>query len=172
MDLNNLTKLFSVAILGFAMVGCSTTPKTDDSTSVEVMDKAVVETSIAAPSEKPKDIDLASMQAQLASKVVRFDFDRSEVTSEFFSVINAHADYLLANSAVNVTISGHCDERGTREYNLALGERRANAVKNALMAKGVSANRVDVVSFGEDSPIAMEHNEFSWSQNRRAEFKY
>ena len=175
MSLNNLVKILSVGFLAFSVVGCSSTPKTDDSSdanNMKVVDKAVVETSIAAPIVKPKEVDLAEMQAQLASQVVRFDFDRSEVTSEFYSVVNAHADYLLANTSANVLVSGHCDERGTREYNLALGERRAMAVKNALVAKGVNPSRIDVVSFGEDSPVAMGHTESSWSQNRRAEFKY
>ncbi|MBN2864627.1 MAG: peptidoglycan-associated lipoprotein Pal [Thiotrichales bacterium] len=175
MSLNHLTKLFTAGLLATAMVGCSSTPKTEegaDNTSADVMEKAVVETAIAQPNENADAVDLDSMKAMLASKVVRFEFDRSEVTSEFYDTINAHADYMMANSSANVLISGHCDERGTREYNLALGERRANAVKDALIAKGISPNRIDVVSFGEDNPVAMGHNESAWSQNRRAEFKY
>ena len=175
MSLNHLTKLFAVGFLASVMVGCSSTPINEDSaekTNKDVMEKAVVETSIAAPAEKAESVDLDSMKAQLANKVVRFDFDRSEVTAEFYSTINAHADYLMANMSATVLVSGHCDERGTREYNLALGERRANAVKEALVSKGVSADRIDVVSFGEDTPVDMGHNESAWSQNRRAEFKY
>ncbi len=173
MNLGNLNKLFAVSLAAAVMTGCSSTPTTDAGAADNgVMDKAVVETSIAASSDSVSATDLDQMQAALIGKVVRFDFDRSEVKAEYYEVINAHADYLLANSAVKVTVSGHCDERGTREYNLALGERRANAVKNALVAKGVSAERIDVISYGEDSPVAMGHNEASWSQNRRAEFKY
>jgi peptidoglycan-associated lipoprotein len=104
--------------------------------------------------------------------VVRFDFDRSEVKSEFYEVIQANARYMQADSSANVTISGHCDERGTREYNLALGERRAIAVKNALIAEGVADDRITVVSFGEDNPVDEAHNEQAWSKNRRAEFAY
>ena len=173
MSLNNTAKLFSVGILAFTMVGCSSTPKTGDNNEVsKVIDKDVVETSIVGSNDQLNETDLAGMQAQLASQVVRFDFDRSEVTSEFFNVINAHADFLLANPSAKVLVSGHCDERGTREYNLALGERRANAVKTALIAKGVNSSRIDVVSFGEDNPVAMGQTPSAWSQNRRAEFKY
>lgn len=175
MSLNHLTKLFTAGLLATAMVGCSSTPKTDESAennNGDVIEKAVVETSIAAPNEQADAVDLDSMKAMLANKVVRFDFDRSDVNPEFYSTINAHADYLNANRSASVLISGYCDERGTREYNLALGERRANAVKDALVAKGISPSRIDVVSFGEDNPVATGQNEAAWSQNRRAEFKY
>ncbi|MEA3406175.1 MAG: peptidoglycan-associated lipoprotein Pal [Pseudomonadota bacterium] len=175
MSLNNLNKLFSVGFLALVMAGCSSTPTTDgsaDATSNDMMDKAVVETSIAAPADAVEATDVDAAQTPLMDQVVKFDFDRSEVTSKYFSVISAHADFMLANSDAKVTVSGHCDERGTREYNLALGERRAIAVKNALIAKGVSADRINVVSFGEDSPVDMGHNSAAWSENRRAEFKY
>lgn len=175
MGLNKLNKLFSVGFLALVMAGCSSTPTTDESAEASsngMMDKAVVETSIAAPSDNIDSTDVNADQATLMEQVVRFDFDRSEITSKYFSVISAHADFMLANSDAKVTISGHCDERGTREYNLALGERRAIAVKNALIAKGVSSDRINVVSFGEDSPVAMGHNSAAWAENRRAEFKY
>ena len=175
MRLNQLTKIFTAGLLATAMVGCSSTPKTDDraeNINGDVVEKAVVETSITAPNEQVNSVDLDSMKAMLANKVVRFDFDRSEVNPEFYSTISAHADYLNANGSATVLISGYCDERGTREYNLALGERRANAVKDALVAKGISSSRIDVVSFGEDNPVATGQNEAAWSQNRRAEFQY
>ncbi|MDG6773391.1 peptidoglycan-associated lipoprotein Pal [Thiomicrorhabdus sp. ZW0627] len=174
MKVQSLKLLFSAAFLGLMLAGCSSTPTAEgdaEAANQEVMDKTVVETSVADQSSA-KSTDLNDMQAKLAGMVVRFDFDRSEVKSEFFDVIKANAEYMMADSSAKVTVSGHCDERGTREYNLALGERRANAVKDALIAEGVSADRITVISYGEDNPVAEGHNEAAWSQNRRAEFSY
>ncbi|MDG6777581.1 peptidoglycan-associated lipoprotein Pal [Thiomicrorhabdus sp. zzn3] len=173
MKFQSLKHLFAVALVGFTMVGCSSTPTSEEKepASQEVVDKSVATTEVAEQSAV-SSTDLSEMQAKLASMVVRFDFDRSEIKPEFFEVIKAHAEYLNANSDAKVTVSGHCDERGTREYNLALGERRANSVKTALIAEGVSADRITVISFGEDNPVAEGHNEAAWSQNRRAEFAY
>ena len=84
------------------------------------------------------------------------------------SVLDAQAQWLNTNARVNVTIEGHADERGTREYNLALGERRANAAKNYLTSLGVAASRISVVSYGKERPIALGSNEQAWAQNRRA----
>lgn len=175
MNLSHVTKLFTASLFASAMVGCSSTPTMDespDSSGAEVVSTPMVETTGASSMAQADAIDLNEMKANLADKVVRFELDRSEVSAEFYRVISAHADYLNANSSASVLVSGHCDERGSREYNLALGERRANAVRDALIASGVSASRIDVVSFGEDSPVAMGHNEAAWAQNRRAEFKY
>lgn len=83
-------------------------------------------------------------------------------------VLDAQAAWLLAHPAVNVTIEGHCDERGTREYNLALGDRRANAAKNYLAARGVPAARMTTISWGKEKPVALGSNEEAWAQNRRA----
>ncbi|WP_178861238.1 peptidoglycan-associated lipoprotein Pal [Thiomicrorhabdus cannonii] len=173
MKLQNLKALFAAAFMAASLVGCSATPtaETDAQANAEVMDKTVVETAVVDQGAAAAT-NLDQMQAKLAGMVVRFDFDRSEIKSEFFDVIKAHAEYMQANAAAKVTVSGHCDERGTREYNLALGERRANSVKTALMAEGIAADRITVISFGEDNPVAEAHNESAWSQNRRAEFSY
>ena len=112
------------------------------------------------------------LYAALQGKVVNFEFDRSEVQSQFYDVVKMNADYMALNDSAMVTVKGYCDERGTREYNLALGERRANAVKNALIAEGVSPSRINVISFGEENPVDPAHNEAAWAKNRRAEFSY
>lgn len=173
MKFQSLKHLFAVALVGFTMVGCSSTPTSEEkeTASQEVVDKSVATTEVAEQSAV-SSTDLSEMQAKLAAMVVNFDFDRSEIKPEFFEIIKAHAEYLNTNSEAKVTVSGHCDERGTREYNLALGERRANSVKTALISEGVSADRISVISFGEDNPVAEGHNEAAWSQNRRAEFAY
>ena len=98
---------------------------------------------------------------------VFFDYDSSVVTAEGQRTLDAQAKWLQENANVTATIEGHCDERGTREYNLALGERRANAVKNYLVSAGVSANRVSTISYGKERPAVVGSDEGSWAQNRR-----
>ena len=83
-----------------------------------------------------------------------------------------HAKYLTRNPGTRVRLEGHADERGTREYNVGLGERRANAVRDALLLRGVSARQISVVSYGEERPVSLGHNERAWDQNRRVEFVY
>jgi peptidoglycan-associated lipoprotein len=99
---------------------------------------------------------------------VFFAFDRSDITPEAQQILARQADWLRRYPNVSVTIEGHCDERGTREYNLALGERRAQAVKNVLVASGISASRVSTISYGKERPIVVGSNEEAWAQNRVA----
>ncbi len=108
----------------------------------------------------------------LAKRVVYFEFDRSDVREEFQATVTAHAEYLASHSEVSLTLEGHTDERGTREYNIALGERRALTVQRLLTLQGVAASQVRTVSYGEERPAALGHNEDAWSLNRRVEFIY
>ncbi|WP_029935452.1 peptidoglycan-associated lipoprotein Pal [Thiomicrospira pelophila] len=185
MSLERLKQLFIVGALGVALVGCSSTP-TDESAGVSTSDSVsqtstgsddsgslvgqVEDTADAAAVQTAQEI--AGLYAALEGKRVQFDFDRSEVKSEYHDVIKMHADYLALNQEAKLTVEGHCDERGSREYNLALGERRANAIKNALIAEGVEADRIDVISFGEDRPLVDASNNEAWAKNRRGEFVY
>lgn len=98
---------------------------------------------------------------------VFFEFNASDVTSEGRATLDRQSAWLKKYPNVSVTIEGHCDERGTREYNLALGDRRANSVKNYLVADGVSAGRVKTISYGKERPAVLGHNEAAWAQNRR-----
>ncbi|HZT51877.1 MAG TPA: peptidoglycan-associated lipoprotein Pal [Stellaceae bacterium] len=97
---------------------------------------------------------------------VFFDFDKSDIKPEGQQTLQRQATWLKQYPNVTVTIEGHCDERGTREYNLALGNRRANAVKNALVSLGIPANRIQTISYGKDRPIVVGSNEAAWAQNR------
>ncbi|WP_051144977.1 peptidoglycan-associated lipoprotein Pal [Thiomicrorhabdus sp. Kp2] len=179
MSFKNISQLFLVGFLGLTLIGCSSTPKNvEDDNSKEIAASQVdadIEAAKRAAAEKAA-ADLAAKKAELKAmidgKVVHFDFDRSDVRPDDYQLIKANADYMALESNASLTIKGYCDERGTREYNLALGERRAKAVQNALVAEGVSPSRITVISFGEDNPVDEAHNENAWSKNRRAEFSY
>lgn len=110
----------------------------------------------------------ADFLAQAASDTIFFETDSHDIGPEDRTILDSQAAWLVANPSVRVTIEGHCDERGTREYNLALGERRANAASNYLAARGVNASRMTVISYGKERPIALGSDNASWAQNRRA----
>lgn len=111
----------------------------------------------------------AAAERALTNNIVYFDYDSSAIKSEDTAVVDAYAKYLAANPVAKVRIEGHTDERGSREYNIALGERRANTVKDALVTEGVSAAQISVISYGEERPAAEGHDESAWAQNRRAQ---
>lgn len=115
--------------------------------------------------------DTSASEAATLSSVVYFDFDQYALTAESRAVLLAHADK-LKGASVAVRLEGHADERGSREYNMALGEKRANAVRDFLVTQGVNGSSLEVVSFGEEQPAATGSDEASWSQNRRVEVKY
>ncbi|HET9032717.1 MAG TPA: peptidoglycan-associated lipoprotein Pal [Dokdonella sp.] len=118
---------------------------------------------------KVGDLDTDSC---LRQRVVYFDLDRTEIKPEFSAQITCHAEYLRQFPNARVTLEGHADERGTREYNLGLGERRGNAVQSALSAAGASMGQLNVVSYGEERPVDRGHDESAWSKNRRVEIVY
>ena len=110
----------------------------------------------------------ADFIAQAGSDTVHFATDSADVDSEAQSILTAQIAWLRRNPGVRVTVEGHCDERGTREYNLALGDRRANSAKNFLVNGGVDAGRITVISYGKERPIATGSDDSAWAQNRRA----
>jgi peptidoglycan-associated lipoprotein len=120
-----------------------------------------------APTVRPSPKEFA-VNANV--KDIFFDFDKYDVKPESSKVLDSDAAWLKANPGQLVLIEGHCDERGTVEYNLVLGERRAKAAMNYLVAQGVQASRFTVISYGKERPFCTEHNEACWSQNRRAHF--
>ena len=105
------------------------------------------------------------------ASVINFDFDRSDIRSGDARSLDYKVGILLANPNVRLRISGHCDERGSDEYNLALGNRRANSTKQYLVSHGIDGGRIETVSFGEERPMEQGHDETSWAKNRRAEFE-
>lgn len=117
----------------------------------------------------PGDLDTDSC---LRQRKVYFDFDKSEIKQEFQAAIACHASYLRQFPGARVTLEGNADERGTREYNLGLGERRGNAVSSSLGSAGAASSQLNVVSYGEERPVCKEHGESCWQQNRRVEIVY
>ncbi|HVY65142.1 MAG TPA: peptidoglycan-associated lipoprotein Pal [Gammaproteobacteria bacterium] len=117
--------------------------------------------------------ELSAEQARLMQQlVVYFDYDQAEIKPEFNALLAAHGQYLAKNPAVMLRLEGHTDERGSREYNIGLGERRAQSVRRALLLQGASANQITTVSYGEERPAATGSNEEAWRLNRRVELVY
>jgi peptidoglycan-associated lipoprotein len=106
------------------------------------------------------------------TKIIYFDFDSSDIKPEFVDVIAAHARVISGNASIKVRLEGHTDERGSREYNIGLGERRAQAVRRALLLQGVAESQVTTVSYGEERPAVTGHEEEAWAKNRRVEIVY
>ena len=165
-------------VLSFILAGCAgeeaVKSKEDSSkgTPAETMPadgKGEAAGSGLSDQEKQKAQKMADL---LAQHRIHFAFDSSSIDNESRAIIEAHAQNLKANPQIKVALEGNCDERGTREYNLALGERRAQAVEKLMKVLGVAANRVSTVSFGEEKGLCTEHNESCWRQNRRVEIVY
>lgn len=112
----------------------------------------------------------AGYEANDALVDVRFDFDKSNIKDDQRSMLDSNAEWIKAHDGVKVQIEGHCDERGTEEYNLALGESRANAVRDYLISTGIDGERLYTISYGEELPLNPGHDEAAWSENRRAHF--
>ena len=105
---------------------------------------------------------------EVQSNTIHFAYDQYDIDPEARTILDSQARWLAAHPNARVAIEGHCDERGTREYNLALGDRRANAAKNYLAARGISPSQINTISYGKERPVALGSDEASWAQNRRA----
>ncbi len=108
----------------------------------------------------------------LASRTIYFDFDSAKVDDASMALLEAHGDFLASHGDVHVTLTGHTDERGSREYNIALGDRRAQSVRRILLFQGASTDQIDTISYGEEQPAVEGHNEAAWARNRRVELQY
>ncbi len=157
-----------------ALAACEGTVGTQEgaTTGTEVGSASSSTPSAVMPSTGFQGHPLDDPASMLSRRTVYFDFDKSEIKPDARSIIEAHAKYLSENRSASVTLEGHADERGTREYNVALGERRANAVRQLMSLLGASGQQLRTVSYGEERPVCTEHNESCWSQNRRVEIIY
>ena len=165
------TKFLTLAALAL-MVACASDKTRDDETSGSASSSSAP-SSTGGPTGSAGGVVGAPSSSSAASlpsgNVLYFDFDSSELKPEGATLAEAWAQYLAANPNARVRIEGHTDERGTREYNVGLGERRANAVLQAMTSRGVAERQLSVSSFGEERPVATGHDEAAWGQNRRVE---
>jgi peptidoglycan-associated lipoprotein len=129
---------------------------------------------VAQPvAQKPVAVNPLNDPSNILSKrSVYYEFDKYAVTPEYRPIVEAHAAYIKAHPAASVVIEGNCDERGSREYNLALGQRRSEAVKSMMVMAGTPERQIESVSFGEEKPKALGHDEDAWAQNRRSDVQY
>lgn len=143
------------------------TPGTDRTQTTPIRDVPTLN-----PEDHTRRDNLTNPDSLLSKRIVYFDYDSSRVRPEFMEIVRAHATYLGANSSAEVRLEGHADERGTREYNLGLGERRARSVMDMMVARGSSRGQSDTISYGEERPVQTCSSESCWSQNRRVEIVY
>jgi peptidoglycan-associated lipoprotein len=158
-----------------ALTACSSTPQKTESSSTAANTPAATAPATPATSQPVQAAAYDPLQDPnhaLAKRSVFFDFDEFQVKDEFKPVIAAHADYLSKNRGRQIVIEGHADERGSSEYNLALGQKRAEAVRRSLELSGVSDKQIETVSFGEEKARAQGSDEAAWAQNRRADIVY
>ncbi len=151
-------------VLGLGLSGCSTTKH--ETTSQPAKPAPVTKPATPAPAPQTAAPTLAPKPT---SNSVYFAYDRSDIDSAATTVLDGYVNWLKDHGGVSVTVEGNCDERGSREYNLALGQARADRVKDYLVSHGVAASRIDTVSFGEERPACTESGETCWAQNRRAD---
>lgn len=163
------SKLLLISILTASIVACGTTSKKDDAGA----DQGQQDTRGVAQGDGDfKGSPFDDPNNLLSKRTVYFEFNSAAVASEDREIILAHAEYLATHPDAKIVLEGHADERGSREYNIALGERRAKAVSKLMLLQGAAQSQIDVISFGEERPIALEHDESAWRLNRRVEILY
>ncbi|HMM25607.1 MAG TPA: peptidoglycan-associated lipoprotein Pal [Pseudoxanthomonas mexicana] len=168
--MNNTTRVLMLSLMSVAVLaGCKKdvkpTPPADTTTTAPTTPTAPTTSGVYGPNDLDTD-------ACLRQRVVYFDLDQDALKPEFQAIMGCHAKYLRDRPSSRIALEGHADERGSREYNLGLGERRGNAVNSALQAAGGSASQLTVVSYGEERPVCTQSDESCWSQNRRVEIVY
>lgn len=170
--MNTGLRLFAIIALAGLLTACAR----------DVRDEPVAPSAPSAPGTTQTDrIDardfsdarnLENPDSLLSQRVIYFEFDRADVRAQFRPIIEAHAAYMRANPSARVSLESHADERGSREYNLGLGERRGGSVSGLLSAGGASSGQIEVVSYGEERPVCRESNNDCWQRNRRVEIVY
>ena len=168
--MNNTTRILVAALLCTTAVACSKKVKEVPPAEQPPVEQPPVEQPpVAKTGFGPEDLDT---DACLRQRVVYFDFDQDALRPEFQAVVACHAKYLQDRPSSRMSLEGNADERGSREYNQGLGERRGNAVSSAVQANGGSGSQLTVVSYGEERPTCTESTEECWAKNRRVEIVY
>jgi len=174
--MNTTWRLLLALAIVFSITACKTTEPEPAVTTEPVEAAPVVEEAVTIAAPDPRDYtdvrNFDNSESLLSKRVIYFDFDKSEVKAEYRDIVAAHAAYVAANGSARVILEGHADERGTREYNLGLGERRGNAISGLLSAAGAMGGQLNVVSYGEERPVCRVSDENCWWQNRRVEIVY
>jgi peptidoglycan-associated lipoprotein len=169
------TVLIVVIAAALALGACASKPKRSEAPSGAGTPGAQSEGAGAASAAGGADEGGAApgpLAGILAKRIIYFDFDSSEIKGDGPAIVAAHAKYLAANPTVKVRLEGHTDERGSREYNIGLGERRAQAVRRAMLLQSATEAQLSTVSYGAERPVATGSNEAAWAQNRRVEIVY
>ena len=169
-----MKKLLVPALLAALIVGCSSTPVDETSGAPVESRSGSGVTSVTAGGLDARGLprELTDPKSQLSQRSIYFDLDKYDVKAEYQDLVAAHAKYLVANRGFKVLIQGNTDERGSREYNLSLGQKRSEAVKRSLVTLGAKEEQVESVSLGEEKPKNPGHDESAWAENRRADILY
>jgi peptidoglycan-associated lipoprotein len=183
MQVSAITKALLIAIPALVLTACGATSDSADGKS-ETTNTATeqaqtegaagntVETGVVEVEKTAEELQQEKFEELRQEQTVYFDYDKSKVEASYLELLQAHADYLVKNPAAKVMVEGHCDERGTPEYNIALGERRAKAVAQYLQSLGVMASQITTVSYGEEKPVDLSRTDAGFSKNRRAVLVY
>lgn len=182
MNFSMISKSLLIALPMLALGACSSVSETDTesgstqtTTAAEVqkpIDDTVQTNAIEAIELTAEEKLIEQYTAAILDTTINFEFDKSLIMPKYALILDAHAKFLIDNGTTSITVEGHADEKGTPEYNIALGERRALSVSTYLENMGVSTTQITVVSYGEEKPSALGHNEAAWADNRRAELVY
>lgn len=170
MQLNKVLKVLLWALPVLAVAACSSNKSTnDDQSRMRGAGTGIEDGSSTLSSEEPAHLQIQELQKE---NTVYFGLDKYDVSADFAQILDAHATFLRNNESYKVTVEGHADERGTPEYNIALGERRANSVKIYLQGKGVLSDQISIVSYGKEKPAVLGYDAAAYAKNRRAVLVY
>lgn len=182
MRLNKIVKGFVIALPVLTLMACSSSSSVDEQASetnqsAQTEDNSTnsgtgVDVGSVPKPPSPQEVYQTEKNEVLSDQVIYFEFDRSSLRSEFYATLDKHAAFLRKNTSERVTIEGHCDSRGTPEYNIALGERRAKTIETYLLNAGVRSSQISVVSYGEEKPAVRGSSESAFVKNRRGVLAY
>jgi peptidoglycan-associated lipoprotein len=179
MQLNKILKGLLIAVPVMTLAACSSSSDIDEGAAnqsnqgvVQQSNTDTVEVATMTPEQRAEEQLRQKYEALRQEQIIYFDFDKAMVENKYADLLRAHAEFLVQNPSVKVLIEGHADERGTPEYNIALGEHRGQAVEKYLQSLGVSASQMSVVSYGEEKPMVKSRTESAFAKNRRAVLVY
>ena len=171
--MNTALRLVIATLIALAIVACQPKPKPEETAPTTETTTAPVSTDAAPdPHDYTDARNFDNPESLLSKRVIYFDYDQSTVKPEYRGIVSAHAAYVAAHTSARVTLEGHADERGTREYNLGLGERRGNSALGLMSAQGGRGDQLTVVSYGEERPTCADSTDDCWQRNRRVEIVY